>query len=800
MLHPHYRWNTLKPDETQASGLAGQLGIGPILASLLVNRGYGDPLSASAFLHPEEEVLHDPFALHGMDKAVERIRSALHNQERILVYGDYDADGVSSTALMIRLMDRLRANYEWYIPHRSKEGYGLHDHVLKAAAERNVKLVVTVDTGISAVGQIKYAADLGIDVVVTDHHEAPAILPEAYTLVNPKLPFCTYPFKGLAGVGVAYKLACALLDDVPEEWLQLVAIGTVADLMPLSGENRCLVAAGLKSMADNPLTGVRSLLQIAGSKAVNSTTIGFSLAPRINASGRLAHAETALELLITQDPDIGEQSAERLDLLNRERQQTVDEMVKEAEQLLEEKMENGSVPPVIVLAKEGWNVGVVGIVASKILDKYYRPVIILGINNETGLCKGSARSIPGFDIYEALTSCADCLDHFGGHPSAAGMSLSSTQLEGFEQRLISIAGELLTEEQFVPAITADLESSLEQLTLDTIEQLSRLEPFGMDNGCPRFLIRDAVVTGCRQMGKDNRHLKITLKQNGAIADAVAFGKGPLASLISVGAKLDIIAEANINEWNGTRRVQLMLLDARVAHLQIFDFRGVHQKWTKLAELCREWNELPMGFTGRTGIIGRREITKDSAPMQLRNLPVWVYDSNVGLKKADTEGPIDPLPEEITSLVVMELPETLGQLEEFKRFFSSVERIYLLHSIPDAKDRFIFLSREQFAKVYTMLKKAAIAAVPERELVPWLLRQTRLSEKMISLSLDVFEELNFISRVRGTVMVNPTPVKRQLESSRKFQELNSLAEMEHYLHDAEALELAEWLQTRNSSVS
>lgn len=799
MLHSHYRWTSLIPDKQAAAKLEKELRISPMLASLLATRGYDDPEQAAVFLRAGEEVRHGPFELYGMKEAVARIRSALNDGEKILVYGDYDADGVSSTALMILLLTRLKANFEWYIPHRSKEGYGLHNHALEEAAGRGVSLVVTVDTGISAVGQIAYAKSLGLDVVVTDHHEPPSVLPEACALVNPKLPFCGYPFKGLAGVGVAYKLACALLGEVPEEWLQLVALGTVADLMPLSGENRSLVSAGLSSMAGRPITGLGALLRVAGSTAVNSTTVGFALAPRINAGGRLTHAREALELLIATDPDLAEQAAERLDLLNRERQQIVDDIVREAELRLNERTGSGGIPPVIVVAGEGWNVGVVGIVASKLLEKYYRPVVILGIDAETGMCKGSARSIPGYDIYAALTESADVLDHFGGHPSAAGMALHRDKLEAFEQRLIAVADQVLTSEHFIPTLTADLECSLQELSLEAIEQLARLEPFGMGNGSPRFLIRGARVVECRQMGKDRKHLKITLKQNGSLIEAVAFGKGPLASLISAGASLDLVAEAGINEWNGSRKPQLMLLDAAVPHLQVFDYRGISPKADKLENLRREWSGLPSQMTGQACVVCR-ESSGAGLSVQLQELPVWVYDRSIGLKKVNRETGLVCRPEEVTSLLIMDFPETLRQLDELVESFVSVERIYLLHSIPDEKDRVQPPSREQFIKVYTMLRKAAAAPALEAELFPWLQRQVRLSERMLSISLDVFEELNFISRDRGMVIVNPAPKKAQLESSVRYQELNRLAEMEHYLLDAEALQLVNWFQALKQNVS
>nr|WP_237691011.1 single-stranded-DNA-specific exonuclease RecJ [Paenibacillus caui] len=798
-MHSHYRWSTLQADREASAKLADLLNISPMLASLLVTRGLGEAKQASAFLHAGAESLHDPYELHGMKEAVLRIRQALENKEHILIYGDYDADGVSSTALMIRLMTYLEASFEWYVPHRSKEGYGLHNHALDEAAQHGVTLVITVDTGISAVEQVEHAKRLGMDVIVTDHHEPPAVLPDAYTLINPKLPFCLYPFKGLAGVGVAYKLACALAEEVPEQWLQLVALGTVADLMPLTGENRIMVAAGLDSMVQEPITGAAALLRIAGSTAVNSTVIGFGMAPRINASGRLAHAREAVELLTTQDPDAAEQEAEKLDLLNRERQQIVENIENEAVAMLEARAPQGKVPPVIVLAGEGWNVGVVGIVASKIVEKYYRPVLILGIDAESGMCKGSARSIPGFDMYEALTHCAGILDHYGGHPSAAGMSLHRSNLDALSNKLIEFAERVLTEEHYIPMLAADLECTLDEIGLQAIEQLSVLEPFGMNNGSPRFLIRGTKVLECRQMGRDRKHLKVTLQQNGSTVEAVAFGKGPLASLISEGAMLDLIAEASVNEWNGTRKPQLMLLDAAVQHLQVFDYRGTRSPGHKLEELVNDWNGLAESLKGRAGLVCRPD-SGIKPFMQLQELPIWVYDRSAGLIR-ESGGPAALCsPCEVTTLFVIDSPETPQQLDSLIASFAAVERIYLLHSVGEIKERVEFPSREQFKKVYALLRKAAVQAAAEADLLPWLSRQTRLSVRMLAMTLEVFEELNFISRNRGMVTVNPAPSKQQLESSIRYKELSLLAEMEHYLLYAEVSQLTEWIQTRMKGAS
>ncbi|KAF4321960.1 hypothetical protein G195_004858 [Phytophthora kernoviae 00238/432] len=488
--------------------------------------------------------MHDPYLLLGMKEAVPRIQQAIEREEHILIYGDYDADGVSSTSLMIHLMRYLGASYDIYIPHRSNEGYGLHNHALDWAHQQGVTLVITVDTGISAVEQIAYASTLGMEVIVTDHHEPPEVLPEAYTLINPKLPDCPYPFKGLAGAGVALKLAQALIGEVPGEWMEIAAIGTVADLMPLEGENRVIVSYGIESMRGTRLPGVSALLEISGvdQSQVTSINIAFAMAPRINASGRLDHAGRAVSLLTTENLDEAHTLAGQLDLLNRERQQVVEGILLEATAQLEQKIQlnSGAVPDVIVLAGEGWNVGVVGIVASKLLERYYRPTLILGIDPESGACKGSARSIEGLDIYEALTACKHTMDHYGGHPAAAGMSLHRDQLKELEAGLNEFAASVLTEEDFVPHRLADDECRVSDVPLQVIQEIDRLQPFGMSNPSPRFVLRNVTVKETRTMGREKRHLKLVLEQDGQQLETVAFGKGALAEFLPPGTIIDVM--------------------------------------------------------------------------------------------------------------------------------------------------------------------------------------------------------------------------------------------------------------------
>ncbi|MGG4146981.1 single-stranded-DNA-specific exonuclease RecJ [Paenibacillus algorifonticola] len=570
MIQAKTRWNLAPWDEqaeAAAKELSTALSLSPLAAKLLVQRGYKEIAQAEQFLRGGSEHLHDPYLLKDMREAVTRIREAASAGEKIRIYGDYDADGVSSTSLLVHVFRELGLHFDYYIPHRALEGYGLNKVALEKAAAEGVRLIVTVDTGISAYDEIAYAKELGLDVVVTDHHEPPARIPDACAVVNPKRHDCTYPFEGLAGVGVAFKLAQALLERPPMELTDIVCLGTIADLMPLTGENRILVKSGLERLRQTTNTGFLALAESTGIElpAVTSTTVAFGMAPRINAAGRLDHARRAVELLISDNYDEAILAATSLDMLNRERQRIVEGIVKEAEEQWAQKRAQAAnageaEPAVIVLAGEGWNVGVIGIVASKLLERHYKPVIILGIDGESGMCKGSARSIDGYDLHAALTACDELLDHYGGHQAAAGMSLHRDQLAEFERQLGKLALEWLSEQDWIPKTGIDLECRVEEANLQTINELAQLEPFGAGNPSPRLLFQGAALADKRTMGKEAKHLKLTVKSGQAVLEAVGFSMGAIADRLLASSPVDLVGELSINEWNGQRKPQLHIHD------------------------------------------------------------------------------------------------------------------------------------------------------------------------------------------------------------------------------------------------
>jgi single-stranded-DNA-specific exonuclease len=797
MLQSKAKWQVNDIDRTAADVLCAELKLHPVIAALLAARGITDIGEAERFLKGGKDHFHDPFLLDGMNLAVARIRQALQSDEKIRVYGDYDADGVSSTSLMTHLFRRLEARFDTYIPHRANEGYGLNEKAIELAKQSGVSLIVTVDTGISAREQVAFAAKLGIDIVVTDHHEPPELLPDAVAVINPKKYACPYPFKHLAGVGVAFKLAHALLGKPPLDLLEIAAIGTVADLMPLTGENRSIVKLGLERMQKSGFTGIQALLEVSGisDKEVTATHLGFSLAPRINASGRLDHAGDAVTLLTTDDREEAERIAVSLDELNKERQQIVEEITNEALQQVSEDDPDGR-RKVIVVAREGWNVGVIGIVAAKILERYYRPVIVLGIDPDTGMAKGSARSIPGYDMYRALTECAELLDHYGGHQAAAGMTVHQDSLEQFRDRLNVLAEEWLDGEQLVPVYKADAEFGLSDVTVDFIRQIESLAPFGMGNPAPRFVLSDLHVQEKRALGKDRQHMKLTLAQSdtsssGAV-EALGFGRGGLLELISTTAKVDILGELGINEWNGVRKPQIVIHDMRVPHIQVFDWRGVKQGVDKFAEVSAAGDNRPQSC--------RAIVVEANAPSRLLDpdrisCGLWAMDARNGIVPLNATA-MDGNFSDAEDVLLLSLPD---RMETFETMLDQcrAKRIYAVFANWD-RDFAKVPSREAFKQLYQAVIQRNSWAAGQVDFLEPLRRKIGLSDALIRFMLNVFEELEFIEQRNGTMQAAISPRKRDMNESRAYQNRLARSEVEQTLVYTNAQQLSDWISDRLSA--
>lgn len=833
MLESKARWDVSACDETVVKELAASAAVSPLLARLLVVRGIRTKEQAELFLDGNEQTMHDPYELAGLTEAVARIRLALSAGTKIRVYGDYDCDGVCSTALMTGLLRQLDADFDTYIPHRVQEGYGLNRMALDKARDAGIGLIVTVDTGISAAEEVAYARTFGIDVIVTDHHEPPERLPDACAVVNPKQPGCPYPFKHLAGVGVAFKLAHALLGRFPVELLELATIGTIADLMPLTGENRVLVKLGLARMRETGNAGIRALLDVAGveRRTVTATNVAFGLAPRINASGRLDSAGDALTLLTTENEQEAAQLAFQLDGLNKDRQRLVDDMTAEAIGMLErsaasnrdaagagaQPLARKRVPEVIVLAQEGWNVGVIGIVASKVLEAYYRPTIILGIDPATGKAKGSARSIAGFDIHRALTACSDLLEHFGGHHSAAGMTLDASRLPELADRLCRLAGEWLSAEALTPKLQLDAVCDLADATLGAIADMQRLAPFGMGNPAPKFVFESVSVREMRKMGRDQQHLKLLIAPEDGDApalEAVAFGKAELARKLSPTALLDVVGELAVNEWNGVSRPQLMLQDVRVRRKQLFDWRGAKDVPKRLGSLLGD-DRFAAGAVGVLLFAAGEAALLGELPPGKPAPAVWLAeraDAGAGNGGAPTETPaytMKPLNETarqagyaaVKDLLVLSLPQRMEQLHAALRQATGAQRLYALLSDAEPAAAGVIPSRDSFKLVYGTLHaltgtNGALAPPPGAasgaDWPAYISRRTQVPAATVRFILDVFEELQLIERNGAAYRCVSAPAKRELSSSGLYERRLYRQQVEQELVYSTVQELSESL--------
>ncbi len=534
----------------------------PLILRLLALRGITEPDHIHDFLNPDYTKLHDPFLFKDMQLAVDRINRAITENQKITIYADYDADAITAASVVFLGLKKLGVNAECYIPDRFTEGYGMNVDAIKTIAQKGTKLVITVDCGMNAVAEASACKELGIDLIITDHHELTGEVPDTLAVINPKNPHDNYPFPYLTGVGVAYKLIQALFSAKEnsgwEKWLlDLVAIGTVADCQSLTSENRVLVSFGLKVLAKTKRPGLKTLLDSAALKdnKYDTFTLGFIIAPRINAAGRIQHGDTAYKLLIEEDYATASDLAKKLNELNQHRQLLTEQVMSEAKAQIELNLDK----KVLVAVGKDWPKGVVGLVAGKLAEEYNRPV--LAISSSEGVATGSARSTLDFDIVAALTASKDLLQKYGGHTQAAGFTLNSDNLLSFHQRLLEYADGLnLTVSESV--IEADSEMESKDINWENFGYLEKLGPFGYGNPKPKFISRGLEVVNLQTVGATNKHAKLKVKFGEHSLDAIAFGKGYLSNSLSVGQKIDCVFELIANEWNGNKSLQLKILDLK----------------------------------------------------------------------------------------------------------------------------------------------------------------------------------------------------------------------------------------------
>jgi len=527
----------------------------PIERQLLLRRQLHNHQEAQEFLDNDPPEMDDPFVMSNMDHAIKRVIEAMDKGETVVVYGDYDADGITATTLLMEVLGEDGINARYYIPDRMTEGYGLHDEALTYLKSSGADLIITVDCGIRAVKEIQNAKDLGLDIIITDHHAPGPEIPDAYAIINPKQKEDSYPFKGFAGVGLAYKFGQALKTTLGKHIsrgaLELVAIGTIADLAPLTGENRFLVARGLQNLNQSERPGLKALVEVAGvgGKKIDSDTVGFALGPRINAAGRLENAEKALELLLSKDLELAKELALELDTINRKRQKLTGEIVELARMQVADIWAEKNL---IFAAHPEFHEGIVGLAASRLSEEFYRPAIVAVKGEE--FTRGSARSIPGFHITEAFDTCADILQQYGGHSSAAGFTVATASLEKFWERLEIFAEEKMVELELIPSVEIDVEVSFSEINSELLAFVEKLQPCGIGNPKPMFGTRNVQIINKRGVGRNQNHLKLMLKSEGRMFDVIAFRKGNITNSIPPVINIAFYIERNI--YMGYESIQL----------------------------------------------------------------------------------------------------------------------------------------------------------------------------------------------------------------------------------------------------
>ena len=554
------KWEIYQTNEEKVEKLQEKYKLNRLLSTLLTNRGITEEAEITKFLNPKRSDFYDPFGMPDMEKAAERILKAIKDKEQIIIYGDYDVDGITSVTVLKSFLEERGIQVNVYIPNRLNEGYGLNKTAMEEIAKQGNKLMITVDCGITAVDEVEYAKTFGIETIITDHHEPAEELPKAIAVVDAKRKDNKYECRNLAGVGVVFKLIQALsikLGLDPKEYLKyldIVCVGTISDIVPLTDENRVIVKLGLKLVEQTKNLVLKEILQSCGYSKINSTTISFGVAPRINACGRMGHQEEALNLLLSKEENEVKELTQKINEYNKTRQEIEKNIYNEAvEQIEKEGLDTKNT---IVVSGKGWHHGVIGIVSSKITELYFKPSILLC--EEDGECKGSGRSIPGFDLHEALMECNDTIDKFGGHAMAVGINIKKEKVEEFKEEFEKIAKEKEVD-KIIPILNLDAEIKLDDVNKEMVDSLKELEPFGEANKMPIFAFRNLKIDSIRSLS-EGKHLRLSVKDNKNIINAIGFNMGALADTYRIGDRVDIAGNLEINSFNGVDSIQINIKD------------------------------------------------------------------------------------------------------------------------------------------------------------------------------------------------------------------------------------------------
>ncbi|HHE7038257.1 TPA: single-stranded-DNA-specific exonuclease RecJ [Staphylococcus aureus] len=757
MIKPKYKWKLTKPAEYISDELTSKLKLTPIVKKILESKSIIDEQAIESIIS-DTDINHDALQLSDMTKTIERIKRAIANDEKILVYGDYDADGVTSTTILVTTLQLLGAQVGWHIPNRFTEGYGPNELAFRNAHDEGITLIITVDNGIQGHNEIKMVQYLGVDVIVTDHHEIGSTLPEAYAIVHPMHPSFNYPFQQLCGAGVAYKLAQALIENVPDYFKALVAIGTIADLVSLTDENRSLVKQGLKVLNDQCPTSVKALLKEAGyNDNIDEETIGFIIGPRLNAVGRLDDASLACELLMTDDEEEAAFLAEQVEQFNRERKDIVATITEEAMAMAEMKVKNGDL--FLLLAKENWHEGVLGIVASKIVETFALPTLILNIDREQNHAKGSARSIDQVSMFEILSAHQELIAKFGGHHMAAGMTMDIENIESLAEGLNKWMKELSKTTSLDPVKPVDVLLTENDITIKNIRDMNRLRPFGTDFSRPIFEMDDLSVSSVKAIGQQKNHLKLTLGESNIAA--LFWQNGHLEPELQDEQPINILGSVQINEWNGNQSPQLIIQDIAMNEQQILDYRSKRKSlpFTENDENIVVLIHPKSDKVNANEYYYGEEIKQQTDKVVLRDLPTSMED----------------------------LSNSLQQLQ-FSQLYIVLQHNHSIYfdGIPNM---------DVFKKCYKALITKQETNIQKEGML--LCQHLSMKPDTLKFMLKVFLDLKFVTQEDGLIRINQQPDKRSIDSSKVYQLRQQRMDVEKQLLYQDFSEIKNWIKSQLS---
>ncbi|QYU53931.1 single-stranded-DNA-specific exonuclease RecJ [Apilactobacillus kunkeei] len=715
----------------------------------MIEKGYDSEDKINGFLNPQLSDLRDPFLLHDMEKACKRIFSAIENDEKITVYGDYDADGITSTSVMYETLENLGANVEYFVPNRFTDGYGPNPEVYKRLINDGTKLMVTVDNGVSGKESVDVANEMGCDVIITDHHQMPDELPDAYAIVHARYPGHEYPFGEFSGVGIAFKVATALLGELPEEFLDLAAIGTVADLVSLTDENRVIVKYGLQMIANTERPGLYSLAKLAGIKeVVNEQSIGFGLAPRLNALGRMGSASSGVELLTTFDDIKAEELAKDTEDQNKKRRKFVEDISTEA--IIQAQTQPESA--VLVVYGQNWHEGVVGIVASRLVEQFHKPSIVMNLDTNTRILKGSGRSVEGFNLFDAINGMRDKMVSFGGHEMAVGLSIKEDDVTELTEHLDKYAEEHELSDQVKAPLNIFADLSCSDVNEDLYNQVQLLAPFGTDNEFPVFEFTPQNVTNVQTMGKDNSHLKFQMVDHGSKVNVLAFKNGALADdLLANSDAMKVAGHLEKNTWKGRTTIQIMLDDMYSNGVEIVDKR------TQV--VAKEMFEPAAAY-----LFFNEKLYNKLRPFVGSDSTVGLYPDLSSFDKFD-------------NIIIVDCPSDISHLQDAlsEISFNSVT-FYLF------KNHYIFKkgmpNRAQYAKLFKFIKTHNNIQIHDK--VDEISRYLGIDRDIFIFMVDVFNELNFVYINDGIMNYNPDLVNSDLSNSHAYQNREKQIEAEKQL--------------------